>query len=177
MDYRVVEKCVKKEREAQNALYQAIAPQMFSLCIRYMGSREQARDVLQDGFVILFERIGEFRNEGSFEGWARRIFSNSCIDALRRRKKISIDDISCTELESLNPGVCSALAALESGEIMAVIAQLPPVQRSVLNLFSVEGYTHREIAQIMNITEENSRIILLRAKSALGRMLAKEGYL
>lgn len=150
---------------------------MFGICLRYMGDRDQAKDVMQDAFIHLFDKVIDFRGEGSFEGWARRIFVTISLGAIRKRKsknELSDGDDSLIKMPSQTPNV---LATMQENDILSYIAKLPASYRTVLNLYSIEGYSHQEIADELGISIENSRIQLLRAKSKLAHYLIQAGIL
>lgn len=150
---------------------------MYGVVLRYASSGQEASDWLHDGFIRLFERIGSYRFEGSFEGWARRVFVSAALDQLRRR-----GNRWQAGLETVVEGNDWAVAAeavdrIDADRLMELIGRLPEGQRTVLNLFSIEGYTHDEVGQMLGISSENSRITLHRAKQTLAEWLTKEGIL
>lgn len=149
-------------RDAQE-LFDSLAPKMMALCLRYMGDRAAAEDVLQDGFVTLFSKIEDYSGEGSFEGWARKIFVNTALMSLR--KKDALRDSG--DLEVLTGRASEGetqVQALGYKELMSLVAELPPMYRTAFNLFVVEGYSHKEIAEALGITEATSRSHVQRAR-------------
>ena len=160
----LIEACKKGDRAAQKELYEKYSPLMYPVCVRYVG-REVAKDVLQDGFIRLFEKIGTYKGEGSFEGWMRRLFVNASLMELRRfsafKNSSEIEDSPAVEMES---GFVSAISEIGAKELMALIEQMPVGFRSVFNLAAIEGYTHAEIAQMLGIGEASSRSQLSRAR-------------
>ncbi|MBQ9396872.1 MAG: sigma-70 family RNA polymerase sigma factor [Bacteroidales bacterium] len=166
--------CVRGERKAQQVLYERYASVMYPVCIRYLG-REDAKDVLQDGFLTVFDKIGTYKGEGSFEGWMRKIFVNACLMQIRKSDalRFSEDIAESPELGGvLEHGV---LEQIESRQILDLIAQLPPGLRSVFNLFVMEGYSHAEVAEALGMTEQSSRSQVSRARSLLQKKI-KELY-
>lgn len=163
---QVLNACKKGDRQAQKAVYDFLSPKMMALCLRYMGDRETAEDVLQDGFVTLFSKLGSYLGEGSFEGWARKIFVNTALMSLRKNDVLKqTDDIDAAwDLSSSEP---SAIDRLSYGELTGLVASLPPGFRTVFNMYVVEGYSHKEIAQELGISEVTSRSQLLRARALL----------
>ena len=164
--------CKQGDRRAQKTLYESLAPKMFALCIRYVGDRDSAADVLQDGFVTLFSKLDSFSGEGSFDGWARRIFVNTALMSLRKNDVLK----ETKELEDAAPVVSEDSSALDDigyKELMAMVASLPTGFRTVLNMYVVEGYSHKEIAEILGITEATSRSQLLRGRALLQEMIRK----
>ena len=169
---QILNDCKKGDRHAQKAVYDYLAPKMMALCLRYMGDRESAEDVLQDGFVTLFSKLGGYLGEGSFEGWARKIFVNTALMSLRKNDilKQSEDVDAAWNITSPEP---SAIEQLSCEEINALVAELPPGFRTVFNMYVVEGYSHKEIAQELGISEGTSRSQLLRAKAMLQEKINK----
>ncbi|MBO6169213.1 MAG: sigma-70 family RNA polymerase sigma factor [Bacteroidales bacterium] len=161
-----IEKAKEGDRRAQKAIYDALSPKMFAVCLRYMGDRDAAEDVLQDGFVTLFAKLDTFTGDGSFEGWARKIFVNTALMSLRKNDvlKESEDVDSARSLSSEAP---SAIQDMGYKELCAMISELPPGFRTVFNMYAIEGYAHNEIAQALGISEGTSRSQLLRARSLL----------
>ena len=166
--------CVRGERKAQQLLYERYASVMYPVCVRYVG-REDAKDILQDGFLTIFDKIDTYKGEGSFEGWMRKIFVNACLMHIRKADALRFsEDISeSPELGGvLEHGV---LEQLETREILDLIAQMPPGLRSAFNLFVIEGYTHAEVAEALGMTEQSSRSQVSRTRSLLQRKI-KELY-
>ncbi|MCQ2160203.1 MAG: RNA polymerase sigma factor [Bacteroidales bacterium] len=164
--------CKKGDRRAQKKLYDSLAPKMFALCIRYMGDRESAADVLQDGFVTLFSKLDTFSGEGSFEGWVRRIFVNTALMSLRKNDILR----NTKELEDAAPVVSEASSALDDigyKELMAMVASLPTGFRTVFNMYVIEGFSHKDIADALGISEATSRSQLLRGRTMLQDMIRK----
>ena len=163
----LIEACRKGDRAAQKELYEKYAPLMYPVCVRYVG-REVAKDVLQDGFITLFDKIGTFRGEGSFEGWVRRLFVNASLMELRRfsafKNSSEIESSPALEMES---GSVSALSEISAKELMSLVEQMPVGFRSVFNLAVLEGYSHAEIAELLGIGEASSRSQLSRARAWL----------
>lgn len=177
VDLNVIKKCKLKDPEAQQIIYQTLAPKMFGICLRYMGQSDQAKDVMQDAFIHLFDKVNDFRGDGSFEGWARRIFVTMCLGAIRKRKSIrelTDGEEQLIRMPSQTPNV---LSTIHQNDILTYIAKLPTTYRTILNLYSIEGYSHQEIAQELGITIENSRVQLLRAKNRLAQYLIQAGVL
>ena len=158
--------CRKGDRKAQKRLFDRLSPKMFPLCIRYMGNREAAEDVLQEGFITLFSRLDSYAGKGSFEGWARRLFVNTALMQLRKNDALAgSDDIDAAR--SLSSEAPSAVETLGYRELMKLIASLPEGLRTVFNLYVIEGYSHKEIAEALEISETTSRSQLQRARSLL----------
>src|SRR5688500_16574448 len=155
----------------QEELYQRFAPKMYAVCLRYAGNADDAQDILQDGFVKVYKNLSRFRGEGSFEGWVRRIFVNTSIEHLRR--KTYLKPIAEKEENTIPLKEKSVLYNLGEKDILKLVKQLSPGYRTVFNLYVVEGYTHKEIGDILNISEGTSKSQLARARVILQDMVVK----
>ena len=167
-----IEGCIKGDRAAQKKLYEALSPKMFALCIRYMGDRDAAEDILQDGFVTLFSKLKSFSNEGSFEGWARRIFVNTALMSLRKREALKMSD----DLETawnVSSDMPSQVHEMGYKELMQMVASLPTGYRTIFNMYVIEGFSHDEIAKALNISPATSRSQLQRARMLLQDKIKK----
>jgi len=149
----------------QQELYQRFASKMYGVCLRYAGNAEEAEDILQDGFIKVFNKIDSYRSEGSFEGWIRRIFVNTAIEHFRKR--IYLQPITDTEENTIQGKYLSALDHMAEKDIIHLVQQLSPGYRTVFNMYVVEGYTHRQIAEALGISEGTSKSQLSRAKLIL----------
>lgn len=171
MDERqLIEGCRKGDRKAQRALYDKYSRKMMGVCLRYVNDRETARDLLQDGFVKVFASIDSYSGSGSFEGWMRKIFVNNALEYLRKSDVLR----EATDLDSmaeLSQPSDSAIADISAAELMHLVHQLPTGFRAVFNLFAIEGYSHREIGEMLNITESTSRSQYTRAKQILQKKI------
>lgn len=162
--------CKKGDRSAQKRLFDMLAPKMFSVCLRYMGDRDSAEDVLQDGFIALFTRLDSYSEKGSFEGWARKIFVNTALMHLRRTDALKLsDDIELAK--GLDSGTVTPIQNLGYGELMKMVAALPESFRTVFNMYVIEGWSHKEISEALGITEATSRSKLQRARLKLQEMI------
>ena len=166
IDLQIIDLCIKGDRASQKVLYDRLAPRMFPLCIRYIGDREMAEDILQDGFITLFTRLRDYKGEGSFEGWARKIFVNTALMSLRKKDALKMSE----ELESVR-GMKDELPSQNQNigykELMKLVMQLPAGFRTVFNLSVLEGYSHKEIGDLLGISESTSRTQLSRARTWL----------
>ncbi len=163
LDFQLIESCIKGDRAAQKVLYDRLAPRMFLVCIRYVGDREQAEDILQEGFITLFTRLDTYKGDGSFEGWARKIFVTTALMELRRKDALKMSD----DLETVRGMKTETVTQLQSigyKDLMKLITQLPPGFRTVFNMYAIEGYSHKEIGEILGISETTSRTQLSRAR-------------
>ena len=136
---------------------------MFPLCIRYLGDREAAEDVLQDGFVTLFTRLNDYKGNGSFEGWARKIFVNTALMNLRKKDALKMSD-DLEMARGVKAETVSQMQTMGYKELMAMITELPPGFRTVFNMYAIEGYSHKEIGDMLGISETTSRTQLSRAR-------------
>lgn len=168
----LVEKCKAGERKAQEMLYKQFASKMMGVCLRYATDRMEAEDMLQNGFIRMFQKIGDYRGEGSFEGWVRRIMVHSAIEYYRKHHKM-MQVVAVEEGEADSAVNPVAVANLDAKDLMRLIQNLSPGYRMVFNLYAIEGYSHREIAAIVGITEGASKSQLSRARSILKEMIAK----
>lgn len=165
-DLRLASLCAKGDRTAQKRLYDRLAPKMFAVCLRYMGDRDSAEDILQDGFVTLFSKIDSYSGEGSFEGWARKIFVNTALMSLRKNDILKqSEDIEAAW--GLSAPDASALQRVSYRELLQLVAKLPPGFRTVFNMYVIEGYSHKEIGEALGISENTSRSQLMRARTVL----------
>lgn len=171
-DNDLIAGCLAGDRKMQHELYQRFAPKMFGVCLRYAGNTEEAEDILQEGFVKVFKKIGSFRSEGSFEGWVRRIFVNTAIEHFRR--KTYLQPVTEREEETIEGNYLSVLDSLAERDIIALVQQLSPGYRTVFNMYVVEGYTHKQIADALGISEGTSKSQLSRAKIILQDMVRKQ---
>lgn len=161
----LIDGCLKGERKMQYELYQRFAPKMYGVCLRYAGKVEEAEDILQEGFIKVFNKMGSYRGDGSFEGWIRRIFVNTAIEHFR--KKTYLQPITEMEESMVEGKYLSVLDNLAEKDIIQLVQKLSPGYRTVFNMYVIEGYTHKQIAEALNISEGTSKSQLSRAKLIL----------
>lgn len=168
----LIEKCKAGERKAQENLYKQLASKMLGVCTRYATDRMEAEDMLQNGFIRVFQKLADFRGDGSFEGWVRRIMVHGSIEYYRKHHKmLQVVDVESEGIEqSVNP---VAVANLDAKDLMVLIQRLSPGYRMVFNLYAIEGYSHREIGDIMGISEGASKSQLSRARTILKEQIAQ----
>lgn len=161
----LIEACRKCDRTAQKALYERMAPKMLSVCRRYVRDRMEAEDILVVSFTRVFERIHQFKGDGSFEGWVRRIVVNESLTYLRRNKALYLE----TDLETAERETASTVLEtdLEAEDLMKLVQELPAGYRMVFNLYAIDGFSHKEIAEQIGITESTSKSQLSRARTHL----------
>ena len=166
----LIDGCQKGHAVFQEKLYQQFAPKMYSVCIRYSNTLEDAQDLLQEGFIKVFNYIGKYRKEGSFEGWIRRIFVNTAIEYYRKSSNLySIVELKPSiRMENLDE---SAISQISSAELLQMVQKLSTGYRTIFNLYAIEGYTHKEIGDLLGISEGTSKSQLARARILLQKML------
>lgn len=161
----MIDGCRRNERAAQKALYEHMAGKMFSLCRRYVKDQMEAEDVLVTSFTKIFERIDQYKGEGSFEGWVRRIVVNESLSWLRKNKSMYLEtDLDAADRE---PDLSNLNSHLEAEDLLKLVAALPSGYRIVFNLYAIDGYTHKEIGEQLGISENTSKSQLSRARNYL----------
>jgi RNA polymerase sigma factor (sigma-70 family) len=168
---QLISGCQNGDRRAQKQLYETYSGKMMGVCLRYCKDRETARDLLHDGFLKVFSHIDNFESKGSLEGWIRRIMINTALEYLRKQNDEGYKS-NIEEAYTLTSNDVSILEKIQTEELIKIIQRLPDIYRTVFNLFVVEGYSHKEIADVMKITESSSRVYLTRAKQLLQEMLS-----
>jgi RNA polymerase sigma-70 factor (ECF subfamily) len=165
----LIQDCINGSRKSQKELYTMFASRMFAVCLRYAKNQMDAEDILQEGFVKLFNNLHRFRGEGSFDGWVRRIFVNTAIEHIRRK------NLTTTVGDGLENSILdkhkSALDNLYEKDLLSTANTLSDGYRTVFNLYAVEGYSHKEIAAQLGITESTSKSQFSRAKALLRTMI------
>jgi RNA polymerase sigma factor (sigma-70 family) len=168
----LVKRCRAGERKAQEVLYKQFVSKMLGVCLRYAIDKMEAEDMLQNGFIRVFQKLDDYRGEGSFEGWVRRIMVHSSIEYYRKHHKM-MQLVDLDDAGNEASGSPLATANLAANDLMALIQQLSPGYRIVFNLYAIEGYSHKEIAALTGITEGASKSQLSRARSVLKQQIAK----
>ena len=168
--------CLLNKAAAQKALYEKYSAKMLAVCYRYAHNREDAEDMLQEGFIKVFSQIHTFENRGALEGWIRRIIVHTCINILKKNKKFneSVDIIHANTLQVREESIPSIVQAKQ---VVECIRLLPIGYRTVLNLYAIEGFSHREIGEMLDIEESTSRSQYTRAKAMLEDILIKKNIL
>jgi len=167
---RLVSSLKEGDRKAQRRVFDALAPKMMAVCLRYMGNKDDAEDVLQEGFVTVFTKIDSYSGAGSFEGWARKIFVNTALMHLRRTDALGLSD-DIEEARTLFTEEATPIERIGYKELLKMIAALPPEYRTVFNLYVLEGYSHKDISEELGCTEATSRSRLQRARLKLQEMI------
>jgi RNA polymerase sigma-70 factor (ECF subfamily) len=172
----ILKGCLKNDSVAQRELYNRYSSKMLAVCYRYAHNREDAEDMLQEGFIKVFLQLHTFEHRGAFEGWIRRIVVHTCINILKKNKKFneSVDIIHATGVQVREDSVP---AIIQAKQVVECIRILPIGYRTVLNLYAIEGYSHREIAGMLDIEESTSRSQYTRAKAMLEDVLIRKKIL
>ena len=168
-EYDLIQGSIKGDRQIQELLYHRFSPKMYAVCLRYSGNVDDAQDLLQEGFIKVFKNLNKFRGDGSFEGWIRRIFVNTSIEHFR--KKVNMYTVTETQEVTIEDKELNVLDNLAEKDIIIMIQQLSPGYRAVFNLHVIEGYSHKEIADMLGINEGTSKSQLARAKTVLRKMV------
>lgn len=169
----IISGCVQQKPLAQRDLYNMFAPKMLAVCFRYAKDRDEAEDMLQEGFIKVFQSIHKYQDSGSLEGWIRRIMVNTAIDMIRKNKAMKME----TPLDDYLTETIGADAITDNLEVeylLNIIQTLPTGYRVVFNLFAIEGYSHAEIAEQLNINESTSRSQYTRAKILLKKRINED---
>lgn len=165
--------CRRNNAAAQEALYSRFSPRMLGVCYRFAKNREDAEDMLQEGFIKVFTQIHQYRNEGALEGWIRRIVVHTCINILKKNKKFS-DSVDIIHASGVHVREEMIPSIMQAKQVVECIRSLPMGYKTVLNLYAIEGYSHKEIAFLLDIEESTSRSQYTRAKAMLEEILVKK---
>jgi RNA polymerase sigma-70 factor (ECF subfamily) len=165
-EQELIKGCIAARPKAQKALFDIYAPKLYVVCLRYLKDQMRAQDVLQDTFVKIFAHIGNYKSEGAFEGWLKRIAVNTCLDQLRKDKKL-LTDVSLDDVSHKLAHQDYSAEKLMADDLLKLVQALPDGYRTVFNLFAIEGFSHQEIAQQLSISESTSKTQYLRARAYL----------
>ena len=165
--------CLHKDAAAQQEFYNRYSPKMLSVCYRFAKNREDAEDMLQEGFIRIFSQIHQFQHKGALEGWIRKIIVHTCINLLKKNKKFS-ENVDIQYAQHLSVREEAVPAVIQAKQVIECIRMLPIGYRTVLNLFAIEGYNHKEIAEMLDIEESTSRSQYTRAKAMLEDILIRK---
>lgn len=171
-EQEIIALCKQGNRLAQKKIYDSLSPKMFSMCLRYMGNREEAEDVLQDGFLALFSKLDSYSGDGSFEGWARKVFVNTALMTLRKNDVLKQSE-EIDNAVGITAGNTSAIQNMSYKELLKIISELPSGYRTVFNMYAIEGFSHKEISEALGISEATSRSQYLRARAILQSKIKK----
>ncbi len=164
--------CLAKDRKMQETLYHRFSSKMYAVCLRYCKDADDAQDLLQDGFVKIFKNLDKYRGDGSFEGWIRRIFVNTSIEHFR--KSIKYNTVGDSAEVVIEDPTWNALDNLGEKDIIKIIQELSPGYRQVFNMYVIEGYSHKDIGDILGISEGTSKSQLARAKAILKKTVEEK---
>ncbi|MFN4082388.1 MAG: RNA polymerase sigma factor [Bacteroidia bacterium] len=167
----IIKGCIEGDRKCQKQLYQHFAGKMLAVCMRYAKDRAEAEDMLQEGFLKVFQSISKYKGEGSFEGWIRKIMVYNAINLYKHRIRTFKEDLDVIEYDA--PYSDDIIDKISVKEILALIQNLPEGYRLVFNLYAIEGYTHKEIGEQLGIAIGTSKSQYSRAKQLMQKMLAK----
>lgn len=169
----IIRGCLQSDLLAQRELYNMYSPKMLSVCYRFAQHREDAEDMLQEAFIKVFTQIHTFQNKGAFEGWIRRIVVHTCINFLKKYKKFN-EHIDLDYANNLFVKEESIPSIMQAKQVVECIRLLPLGYRTVLNLYALEGYSHKEVGEMLDIGESTSRSQYTRAKAMLETILVKK---
>jgi RNA polymerase sigma-70 factor (ECF subfamily) len=169
----LIKKCASGDALAQKAFYEKFAGKMMGVCLRYAKNVEEAEDVLQDAFIKIFNKLPEYVSKGSLEGWVRRVVVNTALDSYRKNKKHQ-KNVEADSVDYLLEQKNYIIESLNAQDLLLVINNLPDGYRIVFNLFAIEGYSHKEIAERLGITESTSKSQYSRAKKILRSILEQK---
>ena len=165
-DIELARLCARGDEKARHELYTRYAAYLYALCIRYVGDRELARDLMHDGMIKIFDTIGKYRPTGSLKSWCARVTVNMVIDHMRKSRRMDLQPIEQTQ-EKIPEPQNEEVAKIPKTELMRMVGQLPETKRIIFNLFCVEGYSHKDIAQMLDIKEKTSSSLLFKAREQL----------
>ena len=168
--------CLNNVPAAQEGLYNRFSPRMLGVCYRFARNREDAEDMLQEGFIKVFTQMHQFRNQGALEGWIRRIIVHTCINILKKNKKFA-DSVDLIHANSVVVREENIPSVIQAKEVIECIRMLPIGYRTVLNLYAIEGYSHKEISLMLDIEESTSRSQYTRSKAMLEEILIRKNIL
>lgn len=170
---QLIKQCIKKDRAAQAELYRLFAPTMLGICYRYTKNREDAEDILQEGFIKVFQNIGQFQQKGVFDAWLRRIMVNTAISYLRKhsryRNQLEVEEMGLHPVSPEQPDI-----QLDTKELIECIRSLPTGYQTVFNLYAIEGYDHQEIAALLELNVNTVRSQYSRARTQLIQRIQQE---
>jgi len=170
-EHELIRGCLRGSAQCQRDLYERFAGKMYAVCLRYARTREDAADILQEGFLKVFSKMGQFQFQGSFEGWVRRVMVNTALRAYQKQR-YEFEQTGYERLPEL-PVEPDAVALLSESELLNVVQKLPDGYRAVFNLVAIEGYSHAEAANLLGIQESTSRSQLTKARRHLEEEVGK----
>lgn len=173
-DEQLVKKCLENDTLAHKQLFDFYSKRMMGVCLRYSKDIEEAQEVLQIGFIKVFEKISLYNGKGSLEGWIRKVIINTALDYIRKNKKF-LENVEMDKVDyQLENDVVSGYEALKLQDLLQIIQAMPTGFRTVFNLFAIEGYSHKEIADRLNISVSTSKSQYSRARAYLQKIIIEE---
>ena len=169
----IIKACLKGDRKSQKQFYLMFANRLYGLCLRYSKNEDEAKDLLQEGFIKIFENLKQYKHKGSLEGWMRRIIINTAMERFRKSSNFLLFDNEA-KMESVQVRYQHIVEDLNTKDLLKMVQSLSPQYRTVFNLYAIEGYSHQEIAQKLNITEGTSKSNLSRARDMLKKKINSE---
>jgi RNA polymerase sigma-70 factor (ECF subfamily) len=167
----MVAACIKGDKAAQYQFYQRFSPVLFAICKRYADDEDSAKDMFQEAMIKIFQKLTDFRFEGSLEGWLKRVCVNQCLDSLKKSKAKFNESLN--DAHSNLPSDSDIFSEINVKNLMQLLGKLPVGYRTVFNLFAIEGYSHAEIASMLNITENTSKSQMFKARKWLQNQIVK----
>lgn len=168
----IIKGCIEGKNASQEMLYKLYSPKLWPVCLRYAANYDEAKDILQDGFIKIFEKISQFEGRGHFEGWMRKVIVNTALAEFRKKKYLTVDTNHPIAQQEESPE--NVEFDLSAEELMEMIKKLPPQYKLVFNLYAIEGYSHKEIGEMLNISEGTSKSNLSRARDILQKKVYSE---
>lgn len=169
----LITKALDGDEKAFRHIYNLHSGKMYSLCKRYAGATGEADDLFQEGYIKVYRNLSRYKGLGSFEGWVRRIFVNNCLDYLKKKKNLVFID-SLDEKQDLHPVVQGEKQVqLSNDDLLKIIQKIPDGYRTIVNLYCIEGYNHKEIAEMLKISEGTSKSQLSKARNKLQEIIKK----
>jgi len=168
----IVKACKKGNRKAQEQLYNAFASKMYAVCLYYSKDKDDAEDLLHNGFIKVFQKIEQFKGDGPFEAWIRRVFMNTALELYRKKRILYSINEDIDYPEYIEDG--DAVSQLSTSELIKMIQELPPAYQMVFNLYAIEGYSHKEISKMLDIAEGTSKSNLARARMNLQKKVMNQ---
>lgn len=165
-EVELIQACIENNQRAQKRLFDEFSPRLMGVCLRYASGRDEANDMLQDGFIKIFQKLETYNGKGSFAGWLHRTVVNTCLDQIRKNTKfLSHVEIEKAEYQAFSDE--TTLSQLHTQELLNLIQQLPNGYKVVFNMFGIEGYSHKEIAEMLGISESTSKSQYRKARLTL----------
>ncbi|MCB0760089.1 MAG: sigma-70 family RNA polymerase sigma factor [Flavobacteriales bacterium] len=169
-DQELVRACLEGSGKAQRLLYDKYSGQMMAVCLRYAGNEPDAQDMMQEGFIKVFDKLGQYSGKGSLVGWIRSVVISCALVHIRKEKRFMFHE-DVEEVQHLTDDDVDAVSRMSQAEIMELIRQMPDGYRTVFNLFAIEGYSHKEIAELIEVSESTSKTQFFKAKAWLKKEL------